>query len=133
MTNELEQEKPAAPPHQVDTGSEALAEALRGSFRVLQIVMVLLVVLFLGSGMFTVGPSEKAIILHLGKPVGEGNQALLGAGWHWAWPYPIDEVVKVPITEIQQLRSTIGWFAQTPEQEAMDQEPPAGNSLNPAV
>src|SRR5258706_5024236 len=95
--------------------------------------MVELDAVFLVSGMFTVGPQEKAIILHLGRPVGEGNQALLGAGWHWAWPYPIDEVVKVPITEIQQLRSTIGWFAQTPEQEALGQDPPAGGSLNPAV
>src|SRR6266581_2084010 len=127
MSNENEIKTPV-PPHQVDTGSEALAEALRGSFKIVQVVMVLLVILFLGSGMFTVGPSERAIILHLGKPVGEGNQALLGSGWHWAWPYPIDEVVKVPITEIQQLRPTIGWFAQTPEQEALDQDPPAGGS-----
>lgn len=131
MSNEHEFKN--APPHQVDTGSEALEEALRGSFKIVQILMVLLVVLFLTSGMFTVGPSEKAMILHLGKPVGEGDKALLGAGWHWAWPYPFDEVVKVKISEIQEIKSTVGWFAQSPEQEALDQEPPAGPSLNPAV
>ena len=35
---------------------------------------------FLGSGFFQVGPQEKAIILRFGKPVGEGQKALLTAG-----------------------------------------------------
>ena len=42
--------------------------------------MVLLVLLFLASGFFTVGPQERAIILRFGKPVGEGEKALLGPG-----------------------------------------------------
>jgi membrane protease subunit HflK len=95
--------------------------------------MIGLVFVFLGSGFFTVGPQEKAIKLRLGRPVGEGEQALLGAGLHWSLPYPIDEVIKVPITEIQRVESTVGWFAQTPEQRALNQELPTGNSLNPAI
>jgi modulator of FtsH protease HflK len=115
----------------MDAGSQALAEALRSSFAIVKAVMVLLVGVFFFSGFFTVGPQEKAIILRFGKPLGEGDKALLGAGAHWAFPYPMDEVVKVPITEIQQVKSTVGWFAQTPEQEALNQDPPAGPSLNP--
>ena len=124
---------PAAPsrPGGMDAGSQALAEALRSSFAIVKIVMIALVAVFLFSGFFTVGPQEKAIILRFGKPLGEGDQALLGAGAHWAFPYPMDEVVKVPIAEIQQVKSTVGWFAQTPEQEALNQEPPANPSLNP--
>jgi len=80
-----------------------------------------------------VGPSEKAVILRFGRPVGGGQKALLGAGLHWSFPYPIDEVVKIPITEIQKVTSTTGWYATTPEQELSGQEPPAGQSLNPAV
>ena len=57
----------------------------------------------------------------------------MGAGLHWSFPYPIDEVVKIPITEIQKVTSTTGWYATTPEQELSGQEPPAGGSLNPAV
>jgi len=84
------------------------------------------------SGFFTVGPQEKAIILRFGNPLGEGDKALLGAGAHWAFPYPIDEVVKVPIAEIQQVESTVGWYALTKEQKALNQEPPPpGPSLNP--
>ena len=132
MSNGSEPNQPALP-SPVDSGSQALAEALRSSFAIVKLVMIVLLAVFLFSGFFTVGPQEKAIILRLGRPVGEGDKALLGAGPHWAWPYPIDEVVKVPITEIQKVASTVGWYATTPQQELAGTEPPAGPSLNPAV
>jgi len=120
-------------PDGMDSGSQALAETLRGSFAIVKVVMVVLVAVFLFSGIFTVNPQEKAIKLRFGKPVGEGEKALLGAGAHWAWPYPIDEVKKIPIAEIQRITSTVGWYATTPEMELAGTEPPAGASLNPAV
>ena len=116
-----------------DAGSEALAEAFHSSFTIVKLAMLLLVVTFLCSGFFTVGPSEKAIILRFGKPVGEGQKVLLSSGRHWSFPYPIDEVVKIPITEIQQVKSTIGWYAVTPEQELSGAIPPPGASLTPGV
>jgi modulator of FtsH protease HflK len=122
-----------APETPMDAGSHALAEALRSSFVIVQFVMVILLVVFLGSGFFQVGPQEQAIILRFGKPVGEGQQALRGPGLHWSFPYPIDEHVKIPITEIQQVRSTVGWYATSDVQEAAGTEPPPGPSLNPAV
>jgi membrane protease subunit HflK len=124
---------PRPPETPLDPGSQALADALRSSFFIVKILMVALVVLFLGSGFFTVGPQERALVLRFGRPVGEGESALLGPGPHWAFPYPIDEVVKVPITELQTVRSTVGWYATTPEQEATGQEPFAGPTLDPAV
>ena len=133
MSHDHEQVPPAPPETPVDAGSQALAEALHSSFAIVKFVMAFLVAVFLFSGFFTVGPQEKAIILRFGKPVGEGDKALLGAGAHWALPYPIDEVVKVPITEIQRVTSTVGWYAVTPEQELAGLEPAAGPSLNPAV
>jgi len=120
-------------PEALDAGSQALAEALGSSFAIVKIVMVLMVVLFFCSGFFQVGPSEKAVILRFGKPVGEGKSVLLGPGLHWSFPYPIDEVVKIPITEIQKVTSTTGWYFTTPEQELSGEELPAGASLNPAI
>ena len=93
--------QPAAPELIEDAGSRALSEALRSSFVIVRVLMAALVVLFLASGFFTVGPHEKKIILRFGKPVGEGENALLGPGFHWAFPAPIDEVVSVPVTQIQ--------------------------------
>ena len=116
-----------------DTGSQALAEALHSSFAIVKVVMVLMVLAFFSSGFFTVGPQEKAVILRFGRPVGDGEKILLNSGWHWSYPYPIDEVVKIPITEIQKVNSTVGWYATTAEQELSGEELPAGASLNPAV
>jgi membrane protease subunit HflK len=123
----------SAPVTPEDSGSLALAEALRSSFAIVKIVMLLMVVAFFSSGFFQVGPQEKAVILRFGRPVGEGQKALLTSGLHWSFPYPIDEVVKIPITEIQKVSSTIGWYFTTPEQELSGEELPAGASLNPAV
>jgi len=128
----------AAPVMPDDTGSQALAEALRSSFTIVKIAMVLMVLAFFGSGFFTVGPSEKAIILRFGKPVGEGQKALLSSGrLYWSYPYPIDQVVKIPIAEIQSVDSTMGWYFMTREQEIAYKttgvEPTPGPSLNPAV
>ena len=120
-----------------DAGSQALAEALRSSFAIVKFVMVALVVVFLASGVFQVGPQEKAVILRFGRTVGTGQQALLGPGLHWSFPYPIDEVVKIPYKEVQIVESTVGWFYMTPAQWAaydLNGELPRGTGqLNPAA
>lgn len=125
--------QPKITPETQDAGSQALAEALRSSFVVVKIAMVLLIFAIPLAGFFTVGPQEKAVVLRFGKPVGEGQKMLLGAGLHWSLPYPIDDVIRIPISEIQKVTSTVGWYATTPEQELAGTEPPAGPSLNPAV
>ena len=121
-------------PDSLDTGSQALAEALRSSFAIVKIVMVLMVIAFFASGIFQVGPQEKAVILRLGKPVGEGARQLLGAGLHWSWPYPIDQVIKIPISEIQRVDSTTGWYFTTPDQQDYTGENLYTSApLNPAI
>jgi membrane protease subunit HflK len=122
------------PPETQDAGSQALAEALRSSFVIVKIAMAALIVVIFTSGIFTVGPQEKAIVLHFGKPVGEGQKMLLGAGLHWAWPQPVDEVVRIPITEIQKVTSSVGWYLTTPEMELTGADQQGyGPSLNPWI
>jgi membrane protease subunit HflK len=116
-----------------DTGSRALAEALSSSFGIVKWVMALLFVLFIVSGVFRVQQGQKAVLLRFGKPVGHGNDALLGPGLHWGFPYPIDEAVKIHYAQLQTVKSSVGWYNTTPEKEALDREDPAGPSLNPAV
>lgn len=133
--HEHDHEHPHAhtPETPVDAGSQALTEALRSSFAIVRFVMFLLVLVFLGSGFFKVEPNERAMILRFGKPLGAGANALLGPGLHWSFPYPIDEVVKISVTGIQKVRSTVGWYAITPEQELAGVEPYPTATLNPAV
>ncbi|HSU57191.1 MAG TPA: protease modulator HflK [Candidatus Dormibacteraeota bacterium] len=136
MSDETTKTRGTLPPGRetpVDAGSQALSEALRSSFGIVKVLMVLLVLAFFFSGVFNVGPAEQAIILRLGKPVGEGEKALLGPGLHFSFPFPIDDYEKIPISGYQHLSSTIGWYAVTPEQELAGIEPPPMPSLNPAV
>src|SRR5437867_10370805 len=122
------QQPPAAPPEVADdAGSQALADALKRSFAIVKVIMGGLVVLFLFSGFFTVGPQQKAIILRFGTPVGGGK--LYGPGAHWAFPPPIDEVIKMPVGQVQSVESSIGWYATTAAGEAAKQEPPPLESL----
>jgi membrane protease subunit HflK len=67
----------------------------------------------------------------MGRPVAGDEAAPLGPGLHWAFPYPVDEVVKIPVGEVQTVNSTIGWYATTPALEAARNEPPPGETLSP--
>ena len=125
-------EPPQPPDAPDDASSRALSDALKSSFGIVRILMIGLVIVFLGSGFFTVGPQERAVILRFGKPLGEGEKALRGPGFNWALPYPVDEVVRIPITQVQTVNSTVGWYATSAAMEAAGQEPPPGESLNPA-
>ena len=50
-----------------------------------------LLVLFLFSGVFTVGTNEKAVVTRFGRQTGPPAEP----GLHFAWPYPIDAITKV--------------------------------------
>lgn len=125
--------EPGRPPEPLDSGSQALSEALKSSFGIVKLVMVVLVVVFLGSGVFKVGPDERAIKLRMGRPLGQGERALLQPGLHWSFPYPIEEYVKVSVSGVKKVSSTSGWYATTPELELAGTEPQAGPTLNPAL
>jgi len=124
---------PEPAPSPIDPGSRAIEEALQSSFFVVKIVMVILVVVFLFSGVTSVGPQQRAVILRFGKPLGVGAEQLLGPGFHWAFPYPIDEVIKVPVGEVQTVTSTTGWYSSSPANEAATGGAPQSTSLNPAT
>lgn len=115
-----------------DAGSVALAEALQSSFVIVRVLLGALVIYFLASGVFTVTSQERAIVLRFGKPVRTAGQVEVGPGLHWAYPYPIDEVIKMPVAQLQNVQSSVGWYAVTPEQEAAGIVPDVGGSLNPA-
>lgn len=116
-----------------DLGSRALSDALRSSFRILKFVMLLVAVIVLCSGIFTVEPNEVVVVLRFGKPVGVGEEQVLKPGLHWAFPNPIDEIVRIPVGQSYSLSSSIGWYAATPAMEALGQEPPPHGSLTPGV
>ena len=73
--------EPALPPETpVDAGSQALAEALRSSFAIVKFVMVLLVLVFLASGFFTVGPAAAGDYPALWQTAGRRREGPAAAG-----------------------------------------------------
>jgi modulator of FtsH protease HflK len=116
-----------------DSGTRALADALGASFVLVKLMMVGLVIAFVASGIFTVNPNEVVVLLRFGRPVGVGTDQLLQPGLHWKLPYPIDELVRIPVGESRTLTSTTGWYFVTPEEEAAGTDPMRMPSLRPGV
>jgi len=99
-----------------DLGYKYLYNAFKVSFAVLKFIMIVLVGLFLLSGFETVGSDEQALVLRFGKIHGIGEQRILGPGLKWVFPYPIEEIVKIPVAKKVNLPINSFWYFQTKEE-----------------
>jgi HflK protein len=126
-------ERPAA--DELDAAGKSLSEALRISFIILKVIMIVLVVAFLASGFETVESDEQALVLRLGKIRGERDKRLLDPGAHWIFPYPIDEIVKIKVETQVNLTIDSFWYFQTPQEMLSEQERPVrpDKPLNPLL
>ena len=113
---------PVKPNDELDAAGKSLSEALRISFIILKIIMVVLVVVFLASGFRTIEPDEQALVLRFGKIRGAGENRILGPGLKWVFPYPIDKIVKIPVAKKQNLPINSFWYYQRPD-ELLPQNP----------
>ena len=78
----------------MDPANQSLADALRLSFRVLQFVILVLLVLFPLSAFQVVKEGHGGVMLRWGKVVSVGDSDELLPGAHWTiWPYPAGEFV----------------------------------------
>jgi len=77
----------------MDPAHKSLTDALRLSYRVLQLVIVILIVLFLVSGFRTVSESQSGVLTRFGAIVPVDGKEALDPGLQRAWPYPIGEFV----------------------------------------
>jgi modulator of FtsH protease HflK len=112
--NEYEPQPDSSPGvDQLDAAGKSLSEALRISFTILKVIMIVLIVAFLASGFRTVGPDEKALVLRFGRIKGVGDEAILGPGAHWVFPYPIDELVRIPVEKNINLSINTFWYKET--------------------
>jgi len=75
----------------MDPANQSLREALRLSYRVLQFVMLVLIVLFVGSGFKVVEEGQTGVMLRWGKII---DDRVLEPGPKFSkWPYPVGEFV----------------------------------------
>ncbi|MCK4341657.1 MAG: hypothetical protein KAY37_08040 [Phycisphaerae bacterium] len=96
-----------------DPAQESLVRALQASFNILRVLMIVLVVLYLFSGVFRVEPGQQGLVARLGQlrlaPGEEGSQ-VFPPGWYlWMLPDPFDQ--KYVITgQVQTLKVTTFLF-----------------------
>jgi len=95
----------------LDAAGRSLSDALRISFAILKVIMVVLVIGFLASGFRTVESGEKGIILRFGNIQRIKDKP----GWVWVFPYPIDELIRIPADRRINLPVNTFWYKETRE------------------
>lgn len=110
----------------MDPANRSLTDALQMSFRVLQFVIIVLLILFLFSGFKTIGNNESGVATTWGRI---DNLEGLDSGFQMNWPPPIGGFVIVP-TEPRQVNDGRAFLASTGgavnEEEAIQQSTSSG-------
>jgi len=81
----------------MDPANQSLGDALRLSYRVLQLGIVALVATFLFSGFQTVREGSVGVKTLFGGIVGTPGDEALPPGLHPFWPYPVGQIVTVEL------------------------------------
>ncbi len=118
------------PVHFSDPAQESLSQALRAGFNVLRLIILVLLVAYVGSGWFQVGPGEQGLIVRFGelRENPRTGTPIFGEGWHFALPDPFDE--KIPIrADLREMELDTFLFQRSDEQKRRD----AGKSLAETV
>lgn len=90
---------PTLPEEPLDAANQALADALKVSFKILKGVMVILVILYLFSNVRCIGSHEQALVLRLGAL----KKGVKEPGLVRAWPFPIEEIMPLPTKKASDL------------------------------
>ncbi|NLE29771.1 MAG: protease modulator HflK [Phycisphaerae bacterium] len=113
----------------MDAANKALVDALHVTFKLLKLLMVAAIVWYVAYGAFQVKPEEVALIKRFGKIVGIGPDRELKQGLHWAWPFPIDEIIKV--RKDKRTANVDLWFSMTEQERIQGRSMMTGESLVP--
>lgn len=96
--------------------NRSLADALQATYRILQVVMVVLVGLFILNGFQSVEESESGVATRFGAIV----QTDLEPGFHFAWPRPFGSVEKVDVSTVRVSISDRFYPFREERQRALD-------------
>lgn len=123
------------PENELDPAQRAAADALKFSFLALKIFMVIVAIFYVGSGFYQITQQENAIELRFGAirthTNSEGKEtAIVTSGQlRYCPPYPIGQVIKVPIAP-QTLTLNREFWWELPDAPNAEDAPKSG-PLNP--
>ena len=122
---------------ETDSATRSLSEALRFSFVILKLIMIVFIIFFIGSGFRTIKLNEMGIVLRFGKIRGTGEERVLKSRGlpYWVFPYPVEQMIIFPIDEKVDLDIDSFWYYQTAEEKLSQQRQsaPPGKALDPLI
>lgn len=117
-------------PREIDPAAKSLSDALKVSFSILKVLMIVLVIVYVFSGTFRVPEGNQAVKLRFGQIVGEPGKQVLEPRWYLNAPMPIGDYILVPTASQQLSINQAFWFEGTPGQTIAEMAGRAG-PLNP--
>lgn len=88
-----------------------ILSSLAQGLRFLHLLIAVGLLIMLASGIKTVKPNEAALVLRFGRLVGATRaEQIHGSGLLLAFPYPIDEVVRVPVQQVKEIVIDELWY-----------------------
>jgi regulator of protease activity HflC (stomatin/prohibitin superfamily) len=98
----------------MDPASQSLSDALRVSFRLLTVIMIIVLVFFALSGFRSVEETERGVVRVLGK-----IQRVAEPGFVYTWPFPVGDIELIDANE-QKMSVDDFWMHVRPEDRGKD-------------
>ncbi|BBM82472.1 SPFH domain-containing protein [Candidatus Uabimicrobium amorphum] len=113
-----------------ELADQSLAEALNLSFKILKGIMLLLIFIFIGSGVFIVNQHEVALVMRFGDIVGAQGAKEKQPGPHWTFPFPISKIIRVDKRD-HSLTLEDFWYYEDPDVSEEKRRSRAKGNLDP--
>ena len=111
----------------MDAAQKSLAEAMRLSFRVLTLIMIVVIVAYLCTGIRSIEPQQVGILKVFGKQVGEAREGLV-----YNWPFPVGEIELINTSQ-EELALDDFWLHEPAKDRAkpLSERRPMSKGLRP--
>ncbi|WP_372368826.1 SPFH domain-containing protein [Candidatus Uabimicrobium sp. HlEnr_7] len=116
--------------HVNELADKSLEEALKLSFKILKGIMLLLICVFIGSGVFIVDQHEVALVMRFGDIVGTKVDREKKPGPHWTFPFPISKVTRVDKRDRTLILDDF-WYYEDPDVNDKMRRRRAKDNLDP--
>jgi regulator of protease activity HflC (stomatin/prohibitin superfamily) len=118
------------PDDSLEQANKSLGEALKVTFRLLQVAMIVLAALYVLSGFQSVRADERGVRVVFGRATATD----LMPGFQFSWPYPVGEMVKVStgVRELKLFRDFWPFVAPGREESVPVSQLRVSRTLSPA-
>ena len=116
---------------ELDAAGQSLTRALQVSFTILKGIIVVLLIVFAFSGIFQVQQDEQALLLRFGKIQGPVEDPVLKPGIKFAFPEPINEVIRIPVKRELSIPIDTFWYFESERDKLSEVKRTVTSPLDP--